>query len=78
MRRTLLTLVGSCAVAGLVLFATYQAFSALVPMVPQGFLLGLSVFVLGVLCVVGCASVGCVAHKSLDPSVAEHYVHGKR
>lgn len=78
MRRTLLALVGSCVATGVVLFATYQAFSALLPIVPQGFLLGFAVFGLGVLCIVGCALIGCVAHRSLDVSPAEHYVHGKR
>ncbi len=64
MHRILAFLLATLA-AGLVIFGTYQAFFFVLPMVNLGTSLGLVVLTLGVLCVIGCAVVGCVAHRVL-------------
>ncbi len=63
MLRNIVTFLLAILAAGVVVFSTYQAFFVLTPIVPQGTSLGLVVLALGVLCVIGCAGVGCAAHK---------------
>ncbi len=62
MRRTVAFLVAALA-AGLVLFATYEAFFFLLPVVSLGTSLGLALLGLGVLCIIACGAVASSAHR---------------
>jgi len=66
MHRNIVAFLLATLASGVVVLGTYQAFFVLMPIVSQGTSLGLVVLGLGVLCVIGCATVGCTAHRFLS------------
>jgi hypothetical protein len=78
MHRSIAAAVVAVLAMALVLSVTYQAFLLFVPLIPQGISLGLVVLGLGLLCIVACAGVACIAHRWIRPSGYGRSAHGQR
>ncbi len=66
MVRTLVAALAAALASGLTIVATYGAFLLLVPLVPHGVLLGVSILALSVICILACAGIGSAAHAWVE------------
>ncbi len=66
MYRTLVAALAAALASGLTILGTYGAFLVLVPVVPHGVLLGLSILALSLICILACAGIGSAAHAWVE------------